>query len=114
MRYFNTRDDFRCSRFHPFMITYFKKFHIFVTSFDERDNGSPPPPNPPAVAQATLSSVTLCLSLSQVDRVRALRNENPFQLVSTYMHTVHLDNYQSSFHRLMHNWIVLQTILNLR
>jgi len=26
---------------------------------------------------------------------------------------VHLDNYQSFFHQLMHNWIVLKTILNL-
>jgi len=30
-----------------------------------------------------------------------------------HVHTVHLDNYQSFFHQLMHNLIVLKTILNL-
>jgi len=32
-----------------------------------------------------------------------------------HVHNVHLDNYQSFFffHQLMHNWIVLKTILNL-
>jgi len=30
-----------------------------------------------------------------------------------HVHTVHLDNYQSFFYQLMHNWIVLKTILNL-
>jgi hypothetical protein len=79
VRYFTTGDDFRCSGFQPFVITYFKKLHIFVISFDRRDDDSP---HPPAVAQTTLSSVTLCLSLSQVDRFRALRNENLLQLVN--------------------------------
>jgi len=27
-----------------------------------------------------------------------------------HVHTVHLDNYQSFFHQLMHNWTVVKTI----
>ena len=34
-------------------------------------------------------------------------------LSNFYVHTVHLYNYQSFFHQMMHNWIVLKTILNL-
>jgi len=42
VRYCNTCDDVRCLGFQLFVIIYFKKFHIFVTSFDERDDGPPP------------------------------------------------------------------------